>query len=61
MLIDGSTYELYIKKDHGRRIEFKRDANTTSSKEYELILKGSYKTFDDDLFYFNVIQVYNYK
>ena len=61
LLIDGSTYELYIKKDHGRRIEFKRDANTTSSKEYELILKGSYKTFDDDLFYFNVIQVYNYK
>lgn len=58
-LLNGSNYELYIKKDNGRRVEFKRDINTTSSKEYDLIFKGKYKTFDDDLFYFNVIKIFN--
>ena len=58
-LLSGSNYELYIKKDNGRRIEFKRDVNTTSSKEYDIILKGKYKTFEDDLFHFNVIKILN--
>ena len=54
----GGKYELYIKKDEGRDIRFSRGIETTSSNEYDIIYKSVFKTFDDDIYYFNVIKVH---
>lgn len=54
---EGGKYELYIKKDKGRDIYFSRGIDSTSSNEYDYIYKSVYKTFDDDIYYFNVIKV----
>ena len=58
---EGGKYELYIKKDNRKDIYFARGINTTSSKEYDYIYKSVFKTFDDDIYYYNVIKVYDNK
>ena len=54
----GGNYELYIKKAHGRNITFARNINPTTSQEYDIVYKSVYKTFEDDIYYLNVINVY---
>lgn len=57
---EGGKYELFIKNDNPRRdIFFARHIDTTTSEEYDYIYKSFFKTFDDDIFYFNIIKVYN--
>ena len=58
---EGGKYELYIKKDNSKDIYFARGINTTSSKEYDYIYKSVFQTFDDDIYYYNVIKVYDNK
>jgi hypothetical protein len=57
---EGGKYELFIKNDNPRKdIFFARHIDTTTSEEYDYIYKSFFKTFDDDIFYFNIIKVYN--
>ena len=56
----GGKYELFIKNDNPKRdIFFARRIETTTSEEYDYIYKSVFKTFEDDIFYFNIIKVYN--
>ena len=55
---EGGKYELFIKKDPKIKINFARRIDTTTSEEYDYVYKSVFKTFDDDIFYFNTIKVY---